>query len=114
MPCFCCWCSCRGAVLELLLSKVMACSQGCCQVIAMSATMAGLDGMSEWLNARLFMTNFRPVPLQEHAVFQGVVYAKQATAGEHIGKRNMLLRCLMCKSMGAGDLKCTAKPKGKE
>jgi hypothetical protein len=43
--------------------------------------MAGLDGMSDWLNARLFMTNFRPVPLQEHAVFQGLVYAKQTEAG---------------------------------
>ena len=42
----------------------------------MSATMAGLDAMGEWLNARLFLTNFRPVPLTEHAVFAGTVFRK--------------------------------------
>ena len=42
----------------------------------MSATMAGLEAMGHWLNARLFLTNFRPVPLTEHAVFAGTVYKK--------------------------------------
>jgi hypothetical protein len=42
----------------------------------MSATMAGLEAMGEWLSARLFLTNFRPVPLTEHAVFAGTVYKK--------------------------------------
>ncbi len=30
-----------------------------CQLVCMSATMAGLDAMCSWLGARLFMTNFR-------------------------------------------------------
>ena len=34
------------------------------QIVCMSATMGGLDTMCKWLNARLFMTNFRPVKLQ--------------------------------------------------
>ena len=38
--------------------------------------MAGLEAMGNWLNARLFLTNFRPVPLTEHAVFAGTVYKK--------------------------------------
>lgn len=42
----------------------------------MSATMAGLDAMGQWLQARLFFTNFRPVPLTEHAVFAGTIYRK--------------------------------------
>lgn len=42
----------------------------------MSATMGRLDALSKWLGCRLFLTNFRPVPLTEHAVFQGTVYRK--------------------------------------
>lgn len=46
------------------------------QVIGMSATMGRLDAVCAWLRCRLFMTNFRPVPLAEHAVFQGTVFRK--------------------------------------
>lgn len=36
----------------------------------------GLERLAKWMRARLFITNFRPVPLTEHVVFQGVVYVK--------------------------------------
>lgn len=54
---------CRGAALEMLLSKLVA-SRGQCsvQIVAMSATMSGLDSLSTWLDAHLFLTNFRQVP----------------------------------------------------
>jgi hypothetical protein len=29
------------------------------QIVCMSATMAGLEPMADWLNSRLFLTNFR-------------------------------------------------------
>ena len=32
--------------------------------------------MQAWLRAELFLTNFKPVALEEHAVFRGRVYAK--------------------------------------
>lgn len=35
-----------------------------------------MDTLCTWLRAELFMTNFRPVPLTEHVVFQGVAYRK--------------------------------------
>jgi hypothetical protein len=38
--------------------------------------VGGLEALGSWLRARLFLTNFRPVPLAEHAVFGGTVYAK--------------------------------------
>lgn len=36
--------------------------------------------MCHWLRARLFVTDFRPVPLQEYAVFGGQVHAKVSPA----------------------------------
>ncbi len=72
----------------MLLAKLMACrAMASIQVVAMSATMSGLDSLSDWLDAHLFLTNFRPVPLTEHAVFEGTVFAKvdrpqQQPAGE--------------------------------
>jgi replicative superfamily II helicase len=67
----------------MLLSKLVACRASCSvQVVAMSATMTGLDSLSAWLNAHLFLTNFRPVPLTEHAVFGGTVYKLGKTSGE--------------------------------
>lgn len=82
-PAACCL-RCRGAALEMLLSKLVACRGRCSvQVVAMSATMSGLDSLSAWLGGHLFLTNFRPVPLSEHAVFGGTVYAKAGqTSGE--------------------------------
>ena len=38
--------------------------------------IAGLQELRSWMRAELFLTNFRPVPLTEHAVFKGCVYAK--------------------------------------
>jgi hypothetical protein len=40
---------------------------------------SGLERLAKWMRARLFITNFRPVPLTEHVVFQGVVYVKVGT-----------------------------------
>ena len=40
--------------------------------------MGGLESLREWLGARLSLTNFRPVPLTEHAVFAGRVFRKRA------------------------------------
>lgn len=74
---------CRGAALEMLLSKLVACRAVCSvQIVAMSATMTGLDSLSAWLNAHLFLTNFRPVPLSEHVVFQGTVFIKAGMQGK--------------------------------
>lgn len=38
--------------------------------------MGGLESLRKWLRARLFLTNYRPVPLTEYAVFNGTVYSK--------------------------------------
>ena len=38
--------------------------------------VGGLETLRKWLRARLFLTNYRPVPLTEYAVFNGIVYGK--------------------------------------
>ncbi|BDA50034.1 DNA polymerase theta [Coccomyxa sp. Obi] len=72
----------RGPALELAITKILHSRHAAAiQIVGMSATMGGLDALSKWLNCRLFFTNFRPVSLTEHAVFQGTVFTK-AKAGE--------------------------------
>lgn len=44
------------------------------QLLCISATMRGLDGVRAWLSAELFQTDFRPVKLQEHVVLGEVVF----------------------------------------
>ena len=62
------------------------------QIIAMSATVshASLERLAGWLDARLFVTNFRPVPLVEHVVAGGTVHARRrdATLAEADGNAN--------------------------
>lgn len=41
-----------------------------------ASAVGGLQALRAWLRAELFLTNFRPVPLTEHAVFRGRVYEK--------------------------------------
>ena len=39
-------------------------------------TVGGLPALSDWLAARLFVTNYRPTPLTEHVVVSQTVYQK--------------------------------------
>ena len=65
----------RGLGLETMLTKLLfhPDANGV-QIIGMSATAGGLETLSAWLRADLFLTNFRPVPLKEHASFGGWVF----------------------------------------
>ncbi|GFN83271.1 DNA polymerase theta-like [Plakobranchus ocellatus] len=68
----------RGYLLELMLTKLAYVTyrvktkssktnqQHQVQLIGMSATLPNLDLLARWLDAGLFCTDFRPVPLTEH------------------------------------------------
>ncbi|XP_072469974.1 DNA polymerase theta [Notamacropus eugenii] len=78
----------RGYLLELLLTKVRYVTQRAAmspenltsdfskeiQIIGMSATLPNLDLVASWLNAELYHTDFRPVPLLESLKVGSSIY----------------------------------------
>ena len=75
----------RGYLLELLLTKIQFLSaknsavqsgngNNGIQLIGMSATLPNLDMMAEWLNAKFYVTDYRPVPLSEHLKSGKTIY----------------------------------------
>ena len=75
----------RGYLLELLLTKLMFImkqrnNNELChtQILGMSATLPNLDVIAQWLDADLYSTDFRPVPLQECLKIDNKIIAKTA------------------------------------
>ncbi|XP_077294187.1 DNA polymerase theta [Arctopsyche grandis] len=68
----------RGYILELLLTKLLYITKRSedvhIQIIGMSATLPNLDMLSNWLQADLYKTNFRPIPLEEQCLMSGAIY----------------------------------------
>ena len=65
----------RGYQLELMLTKVRystaAVDENCSsgngiQIVGMSATLSNASDLAQWLSARLYQSNFRPIELQRH------------------------------------------------
>ncbi|XP_004709845.1 DNA polymerase theta [Echinops telfairi] len=78
----------RGYLLELLLTKIcyithksVYCQVGLAtprsnavQIVGMSATLPNLGLVASWLNAELYHTDFRPVPLTESVKIGNSIY----------------------------------------
>ncbi|KAF5906965.1 DNA polymerase theta, partial [Clarias magur] len=76
----------RGYLLELLLTKIQyiakKASDKCSdksstdsvQIVGMSATLPNLDLLAHWLNAELYHTDYRPVPLMEWVKIGANIY----------------------------------------
>ncbi|KAH9634519.1 hypothetical protein HF086_016607 [Spodoptera exigua] len=73
----------RGYILELLLTKIKYVSLNSddvkVQVVGMSATLPNLKCLANWLNAELFITQFRPIPLNEYCLVGDKYYDKKGT-----------------------------------
>ncbi|EDV94624.1 DNA polymerase theta [Drosophila grimshawi] len=70
----------RGYILELLLAKVLYMSRKHglqIQIITMSATLANVQLLQQWLNAELYITDYRPVALQEMIKVGNKIYDNQ-------------------------------------
>ncbi|KAJ1605818.1 SFII DNA helicase-like protein [Cryptosporidium canis] len=71
----------RGYILEVMLTKVRLLSRlqgegGSIQIVGMSATLPNLRDIGLWLDAVVYQSDFRPVPLREHIVINGNAYIK--------------------------------------
>ncbi|KAF4020798.1 hypothetical protein G4228_012644 [Cervus hanglu yarkandensis] len=78
----------RGYLLELLLTKICYITQksascqadlaiplsNAVQIVGMSATLPNLELVASWLNAELYHTDFRPVPLLESIKIGNSIY----------------------------------------
>ncbi|KAM4700701.1 DNA polymerase theta [Discoglossus pictus] len=84
----------RGYLLELLLTKIRYVTQKRAarkkdaqkgsfsnevQIVGMSATLPNLDLLASWLNAELYHTDYRPVPLMEWVKIGKTVYDSTMT-----------------------------------
>ncbi|KAH8375953.1 hypothetical protein KR200_010753 [Drosophila serrata] len=70
----------RGYILELLLAKILYMSRRNAlqiQVITMSATLANVELLQRWLDAELYITDYRPVDLQEMIKVGTKIYDQQ-------------------------------------
>ncbi|KJZ73614.1 hypothetical protein HIM_06947 [Hirsutella minnesotensis 3608] len=68
----------RGYLLELIATKLMSLDQPI-QIIGMSATLPNMSLMAEWLNAHCYETRYRPVPIEEHLVYDGKIFPTTPT-----------------------------------
>lgn len=53
----------RGAALEALISRIQR-ANPFIQIVGLSATLSNAEEIAQWLGARLFVSDWRPVPLQ--------------------------------------------------
>uniref|UniRef100_A0A1I8MWU8 DNA polymerase theta n=1 Tax=Musca domestica TaxID=7370 RepID=A0A1I8MWU8_MUSDO len=70
----------RGYILELLLAKILYMSRKYAlqiQVVTMSATLANVQLLQKWLDAEIFITDFRPVALNEMIKVGNKIYNNQ-------------------------------------
>eukprot|EP01080_Neovahlkampfia_damariscottae_P003704 gene3704-6593_t len=65
----------RGQILESLLTKLLFYSKKeNIQIIGMSATIPNIEDLSNWLNAILYVSTFRPVPLTEYLKIDNEIF----------------------------------------
>jgi DNA polymerase theta len=68
----------RGQILESLLTKLLFYSKNSkIQIIGMSATIPNVKHLSNWLNATLFVSDYRPVPLTEFLKIDNEIVDKE-------------------------------------
>ncbi|KAJ3948089.1 uncharacterized protein N0V96_002331 [Colletotrichum fioriniae] len=69
----------RGYLMELMGTKLLTLPQPV-QIVGMSATMSNISLLATWLGAHSYETRYRPVPIEEHLVYEGNVYPATTTS----------------------------------
>ncbi|KAI1383222.1 P-loop containing nucleoside triphosphate hydrolase protein [Hypoxylon trugodes] len=70
----------RGYLMELIATKLLSLGHEV-QIIGMSATLQNIDLLSRWLDAHIYSTFYRPVPIEEYLVHEGNIYQASSTTG---------------------------------
>ncbi|KUI54059.1 Helicase and polymerase-containing protein TEBICHI [Cytospora mali] len=65
----------RGYLLELLATKLLSLDDHAVQIIGMSATLTNIKLLATWFQGHFYETHYRPVPIEEHLVYDGRIYA---------------------------------------
>jgi len=60
----------------------------------MSATLPNLEMLAKWLDATLYQTNFRPVPLKEYLKIGKNVYNANNLSLSHIIEPSFLIKVM--------------------
>ncbi|KAK0632277.1 P-loop containing nucleoside triphosphate hydrolase protein [Immersiella caudata] len=68
----------RGYILELLATKLLCLDQDV-QIVAMSATLTNIAVLKNWLCGHSYETHYRPIPIEEHLVYDNKVYPASTT-----------------------------------
>lgn len=63
----------RGYLMELLATKLMSLDTAV-QIVGMSATLPNPQMLARWLNAKFYIAKYRPVPIEEHLVYDNAIY----------------------------------------
>ncbi|ERS99860.1 hypothetical protein HMPREF1624_03225 [Sporothrix schenckii ATCC 58251] len=71
----------RGYLLELLATKLL-CLEHSVQIVGMSATLNNIELLAQWLGAFSYQTKYRPVPIEEHLVYDGCIYSAEAALAQ--------------------------------
>ncbi|KAM0283614.1 hypothetical protein ACHAQH_002392 [Verticillium albo-atrum] len=69
----------RGYLMELMATKLITLPQPI-QIVGMSATLSNIKLLSTWLEAHSYETKYRPVPVEEHLVYESHVYPASTTS----------------------------------
>ncbi|OKL59679.1 hypothetical protein UA08_05271 [Talaromyces atroroseus] len=70
----------RGYLLELMVTKLLLLQQDI-QLIGMSATLSNTELLAEWLHASFHASRHRPVPIDEHLVYENAIYPATSSKG---------------------------------
>ncbi|KAL1979876.1 hypothetical protein VTN96DRAFT_5034 [Rasamsonia emersonii] len=63
----------RGYLLELMITKLLLLQQDI-QIVGMSATLSNAELLAKWLRANYYVSNHRPVPVEEYLVYENAIY----------------------------------------
>ncbi len=69
----------RGPTLEILIARLRSLLHNV-QILALSATIRNADEIADWLNAKLILSDWRPVSLKEGVYYEGRVYFNDGTS----------------------------------